>query len=317
MLWIDRAEMNARAHFERFAHRNILSIFVADLHIINPDLRPILSDARFPLAEIAGRGAIVLRKVAVSLRRGSVKPLGVFLDHAMSIEDGGDAADRFAHELEPGEGKFAVGLGVIKRDDLILEQLIKAAGIHFVLELDSAIFDLGADGPAVVSIIAFAPPTIEHTEVEAAIRRRFHSAGAACFQRTQWIVQPKIDGLHQAPRNVSVVILDEADAIIETGFAREFVNFLDQGFAAFVAWMRFAGENELNGSGGIVQQFVQAIFIGEEKRAAFVGSETSRKSDGENLGIENAIGRANGFGRFSDSLPLSLHPSADELDQAQ
>src|SRR5438874_6670022 len=121
MLWIDRAEMNARAHFERFAHRNILSIFVADLHIINPDLRPILSDARFPLAEIAGRGAIVLRKVAVSLRRGSVKPLGVFLDHAMSIEDGGDAADRFAHELEPGEGKFAVGLGVIKRDDLILE----------------------------------------------------------------------------------------------------------------------------------------------------------------------------------------------------
>src|SRR5436190_16096973 len=317
MLRIDPAKMDARTDFQRFTHRNVLSVLVADLHIINPDLRPIFADTRFPLAEIAGRSAIVLRKLAVSLRRGRIKPLSIFLDHAMSIENGRDAADRFAHQLEPGQRKFAVGLGVIKRDDLVFEQLIKAAGIHFVLELDSAIFDLGADGPAVVPIIAFAPPTIEHTEVEAAIRRRFHSAGAACFQRTQWIVQPKIDGLHQAPRNVSVVILDEDDAIIETGFAREFVNFLDQGFAAFVAWMRFAGENELNGSGGIVQQFVQAIFIGEEKRAAFVGSETSRKSDGENLGIENAIGRANGFGRFSDSLPLRLHPSADEHDQAQ
>src|SRR5438094_8139354 len=121
MLWIDRAEMNARAHFERFAHRNILSIFVADLHIINPDLRPIFADTRFPLAEIAGRGAIDLRKVAVSLRRGRIKSLSIFLDHAMSIENRRDAADRFAHQLKPGEGKFAVGLGVIKRDDLIFE----------------------------------------------------------------------------------------------------------------------------------------------------------------------------------------------------
>src|SRR5438874_8378529 len=121
MLRIDPAKMDARAHFEGFAHRNVLSIFVADLDIINTDLRPIFANTRFPLAEIAGRGAIVLRKVAVSLRRGRVKPLGVFLNHAMSIEDGRDAADRFAHELEPGQRKFAVRLGVVKRDDLILE----------------------------------------------------------------------------------------------------------------------------------------------------------------------------------------------------
>src|SRR5204863_6033766 len=194
---------------------------------------------------IAGGSAIVLRKLAVSLRRGRIKPLSIFLDHAMSIENGRDAADRFAHQLKPGEGKFAVRLGVIKRDDLVLEQLIKAAGIHFVLKLDGAVFNFRADGPAVVPIIAFAPPTIEHTKVEAAIGRRFHSTGAARFQRTQWIVQPKIDGLHQSPRDVSVVVLDEDDPIIETGFARELVNFLDQGFATLVARMRFAGENEL------------------------------------------------------------------------
>src|SRR5438874_422876 len=188
MLRIDPAKMDARTDFERFAHRNVLPVLVADLHIINPDLRPIFADTRFPLAEIAGRSAIVLRKLAVSLRRGRIKPLSVFLDHAMSIENGRDAADRFAHQLEPGEGKFAVGLGVIKRDDLILEQLIKAAGIHFVLELDSAIFDLGADGPPVVSIITFAPPAIQNAEIETAVGRRFHSAGATRFQGTQGIV---------------------------------------------------------------------------------------------------------------------------------
>src|SRR5207247_5295050 len=96
-------------------------------------------------------------------------------DHAMSIENGRDTADRFAHELEPGEGKFAVGFSVIKRDDLVLEQLIKAAGIDFVLELDSAIFDLGADGPAVVSIITFPPPAIEHDEIQVALRWCFTS----------------------------------------------------------------------------------------------------------------------------------------------
>src|SRR5438046_9355042 len=106
----------------------------------------------------------------------------------MSIENRRDAADRFAHELEPGEGKFAVGLGVIKRDDLVFEQLIKAAGIDFVLELDSAIFDLGADGPPVVSIITFPPPPSENAEFKPAIGWCFHSAGAARFQRTRGIV---------------------------------------------------------------------------------------------------------------------------------
>src|SRR5947208_11749 len=121
MLRIDGAEMDARAHFEGFAHGNVLPVLIANLDIVDPDLRPIFADTRFPLAEIAGRNAIVLRKLAVGLRRGCVKPFGVFLNHAMSIENGGDAADRFTHELEPGEGKFAVGFSVVKRDDLVLE----------------------------------------------------------------------------------------------------------------------------------------------------------------------------------------------------
>src|SRR5437764_10186925 len=46
--WIDIAEENAGADFERFADGNVLSIFVADLHVVDPDLRPIFSHSRFP-----------------------------------------------------------------------------------------------------------------------------------------------------------------------------------------------------------------------------------------------------------------------------
>ena len=113
------------------------------------------------------------------LRRRNVKPLGVFLDHAMGIELRRYAADRLAHQLKPGERKFAVGLGVIERDDLVFEQLIETVGIDFALEFDAAAFDLGADGPAVVSVVALAPPAIEHAQVKSAVRWHFHSAGAA------------------------------------------------------------------------------------------------------------------------------------------
>src|SRR5438067_407007 len=121
MLRIDPTKMDPRTDFQRFAHRNVLSILIADLDLIDPDLRPIFADTRFPLAEIAGRSAIVLSKLTIGLSRGRIKPLGVFLNHAMSIENGRDAADRLTHELEPGEGKFAVGFSVVKRDDLVLE----------------------------------------------------------------------------------------------------------------------------------------------------------------------------------------------------
>ena len=60
MFWIDCAEMNPSADFQRFADGNILPIFITDLDLINFHLRPILADACFPLAQVARRRAIVL-----------------------------------------------------------------------------------------------------------------------------------------------------------------------------------------------------------------------------------------------------------------
>ena len=81
--------------------------------------------------------------------------------------------------------------------------------------------------------------------------------------------------------------------------------------------MRFAGENELHRSGGIVQQFVEAILVGEQQLAAFVGGETPGETDGENLRIENAVGSANGLGRFAHAFTLRFDPITHERHQAQ
>src|SRR4029077_13867082 len=98
--------------------------------------------------------------------------------------------------------------------------------------------------------------------------------------RSQRIVQPEIDTLHQAAGDVAVVILQEDDAVFESGFAAESINFLDEGAAAFIAGMRFACENKLDRPGGVVEQPLQSLFVAKQQRAAFVGREPPRKTDG-------------------------------------
>src|SRR5205085_11150264 len=99
----------------------------------------------------------------------------------------------------------------IERDDLVLEQLIETIRIDSALEFNRAIVNLSGDRPAVYSVETFMPPTVEHAEINSAVRRAFHSAGAARFHRPQWIVQPKIDTLHQPPCDVAIVILEKND----------------------------------------------------------------------------------------------------------
>jgi len=65
MARVDTAEKNVRAELERFADRNILSIFVTDLDVMNTDLRPIFAHSRFPLAQVSCRFTTVLGKVFV------------------------------------------------------------------------------------------------------------------------------------------------------------------------------------------------------------------------------------------------------------
>src|SRR5947208_6622977 len=69
----------------------------------------------------------------------------------MRVEHRRHAADRLTHQLQPRERKFAVGLRVIERDDLVLEQLIKTVRINGALEFNRSITNLSRDRPAVIS----------------------------------------------------------------------------------------------------------------------------------------------------------------------
>ena len=317
MFWIDRTEMNSRADLQRFADRNIFPILVAYLDIENLHLRPIFPHLRFPLAQLRRCAATVARKIFIRSRGGNVETLGVFFHHPLRVEHRRDAANRFAHQLQPGEGKFAVRLRVIERDDLVLEQLIKTARVHFVLKFDCAIVDFGADRPAVVAVVTFAPPAVEHAQIDPAIGRRFHSACPACFQWPKRMVQPKIDPLDKTARDVAIVVFQENDAILDSGFAAKFVNLLNERLAGFVARMRFACENELHGSRRVIEQSFQPFLVAEQERGPFVSRETARETDSQNFRVKNPICPANGFRRFPQALATPSLPFADKLDETQ
>ena len=64
------------------------------------------------------------------------------------------------------------------------------------------------------------------------------------------------------------------------GFAAEFVDFLDQRFACFIARMRFACENKLHRARRIVHQSFQSFLVAEQKCAALVSRKPPRETDG-------------------------------------
>src|SRR5207249_6201455 len=76
---------------------------------------------------------------------------------------------------------------------------IKTARVHFILKFRGAIVDLSANGPAIAAVVPFAPPAIEDAQIDSAIRRSLHSTGSARLERTQRMVQPKIDIICVAP----------------------------------------------------------------------------------------------------------------------
>src|SRR5205823_9704872 len=122
-------------------------------------------------------------------------------------------------------------------NDLVLEKLVEAAGVDLALEIDGAALDFAADRPAVVAVETFAPPAVEHAEIQTAVRRQFHSAGAAGLERAERIVQPEINTLDQPARDVGVVILHEHHAVFETVLPAELVNLLNKRLATLILRM--------------------------------------------------------------------------------
>ena len=152
----------------------------------------------------------------------------------------------------------------------------------------SAVGDLRADGPAVLAVVALAPPAVQDAQVQPAAGREFHAARAAGLQRAERVVEPEIDPLIETAADVGVVILDEHDAVGEVGVACVLVNFLNDPLAALVLRVRLARENELHGPLGVVEQLEQPLRLAEKQAAALVRGEAAREADGQDFRVEES-----------------------------
>ena len=283
-------------------------------------MRPLAADLVLPSGEFHGLCAGVCDQCRVRRGSGRVEAFGVFLHHAVRVEDRHDRADGFAHEIDPRDRKPSVGLRVIERQDLRLEHMEEAVDIHLVLvsrlRRDRALGDFRADGPAILARVRLAPPAVEDAEVQAAARWQFHAARAARFERAARIVQPEVHALIEAAADVVIVVLDEDDAPLEFRHPAEAIHVLDEPLPRLVLRVRLSGEDKLHRPISVVQQPLQALDVAEEQSRALVGRKAPREADREHLGIQHGRDRTQPLGRLTETDPLVARACADEINRA-
>src|SRR6266849_239796 len=103
------------------------------------DMRPIDARTVFPLRQLYGWLAIICAERLEARRSWFIQSFSVFLNHSVGIKDRSDASHRLAHKLNPGDRNPAVRFGIVKRNNLILQNVEQAFGIDFVLKFRSAI----------------------------------------------------------------------------------------------------------------------------------------------------------------------------------
>src|ERR1700749_4693691 len=108
------------------------------------------------------------------------------------------------------------------------------------------------DSEAILAIVSFGPPSVEHREIEPAVEHNFLPARTARFQGPTRIVEPNVHSLHKMAADVDVVIFDENKFVAELRVAHHLRDLLEHTFARFVERMRLACENKLHWSLWIV-----------------------------------------------------------------
>ena len=103
-----------------------------------------------------------------------------------------------------------------------------------------------ADREAVLPVVGLGPPPVEHRQVQPAVEHHLLAAGAARLERAQRRVEPDVHALHEVPRHVDVVVLDEHQAAGEARVARHLDDLPDQPLAGVVRRVRLAREDDLH-----------------------------------------------------------------------
>jgi hypothetical protein len=119
------------------------------------------------------------------------------------------------------------------------------------------------NGPSIFPIVAFAPPSIEHTAIGDSIESGLLTACPTRLPRRQRSVEPDVHSLDQVKSDMFVIFFDEGQAALELGRRTGLKDLLQLIFSGFVVRMGLAGEDDSNRSPRIVKKPFQAFTVAE------------------------------------------------------
>src|SRR5271165_4417996 len=283
-------EMNLRVHPNDGAHRDVVLRSVLDRN--NPDVLPFRADAIYGRGEFPRAGGAVRFQCAESFVGRGVVPAGVIADHAVGVYEWAKRADGRLHALNP-LARNAVGPAIVEGgNDIALQQIVERLGFHLVLVLPIGIIFAVADGPAhlprILRIVPhLVPPAVGHAQVEYAVGRGLHAAGAAGFVRTQRCIQPEIDTLHQIARHRHIVVREEDNAAAEFWITAHLGDATNHFFAGIILGVRLAGKDDLQRTLVVGEHAPQAIEVAEDERGPLVGGKAAGESDSEGIWVQH------------------------------
>ncbi len=174
-----------------------------------------------------------------------------------------------------------------------------------------------ADAPSGRFAIALTPPAVEDAEVESSVDGRLHTGRAAGLKRSAGGVQPDVRPLKQVTRQMHVVIFKEHKALADGRAVGELEQLFDEVLALIVTRMGLAGKNELNRAAGVVDDGLQALGVLNQQESAFVGSESARERDGQDVRVKGFFHRFENLAGSIAALILLDQPFPAGAHQAR
>ncbi len=205
---------------------------------------------------------------------------------------------------------------VVERGDLLLDGVVDHLGVELVLVVLVGESAFHGEHPASALLVALDPPAVEHGELHDAVHHTLFARRTRRFQRTRGSVEPYVDALHHAARQLHVVVLQEENLAHELRHGRHLDDALDEVLARLVVGMGLAGEDELHGTLLVVDDGSQTVEVREEQIGALVSGETAREADGQHVGLDALDDLDHLARRVETHLIGVAETTADVLDEA-
>ena len=174
------------------------------------DARPRRANARLPCRDGLGGGEGRVAVSAAVIARRRHRTWTRTRRPCASRCSAAGARDRALGKRDPARRVAGRAALVVQRNHLVLQDLVERARFLAIAALADRACRRGLDRPAVVAVVAFGPPAVEHREVDHAVDARLHSRGARRLQRVDRVVEPHVDAGDEPAREPQVVALEEA-----------------------------------------------------------------------------------------------------------